>query len=560
MKLFRRLVTLWAFSLIGSVLIFAVTVVIMLAFIRSVQEYAKDPSREPPSDTLVKMSRPFVWVATQQPAIEFTKFIPGFRWIESSADDINRIYSEGGRAVSVGIDVLAQVRSESLFESPGQIDPEILGHLRGSVGQLNRSVSQIPMLSDVLSRLPDFLGKKLGDSLEVIELYQIERTVRGGVAALNTGVDFVLDAGDAEVFVAVTNPAEKRGVQGIIGQYAVLRVRDGKITVSQSGSNTDLVDPKELPEGLSEGYTSLLGETNVEWQNMTMSPFAPDAAQQIAAAWSAQSGQEVDAVVLLDTVALGAAVSATDGVVVTRSGEELTDGMAIAQYLSNGIYFDFPEDNVARKEFQTQLEQFLISGILERPLDVERLAREIAPHLGDGRVFMWMADAERQSTLEETFIAGGVESMGDNAIWLGMVNFTGNKMDFYVLPKVEAKVCGEDITVRIRFENSAVSGAQYPDYVTRRLDQSGSSSSPASALGVTVLVSHQGLKTVTSRHKTYSSSDAFSLAGVPAFQFMAEIGPGQVSEIEVDLSGGRLPDVLVSPFATDVDFRVTSCP
>ena len=530
----------------------------MLSFINGAKDYVNDHSRESPLDIWITVSRPLVWAATQQPGVEATRFVPGFSWIEASADDINQIYSEGGRAVSAGIDVLSQVRSESLFESPGRFDIRRLERLRESVHKLHRSVTRMPTLGEVLSRMPEFLGEKIGDSRRLARLYQLERAARGGVAALHTGVDFVLDANDVEVFLAVTNPAEKRGVQGIIGQYAVLRVRDGKITVSQSGSNTDLVDPKELPEGLSEGYTSLFGETNFEWQNMTMSPFAPDAARQIAAAWEAQSGRDVDAVILLDTVALGAVVEATDGVVTTMSGEELTGGMDIARYLSNGIYFDFPEDNVARKEFQSNLEQSLISGILERPLDVERLARDVVPYLGDGRVFMWMADAERQSSLEETFIAGGVGSMGDNALWVGLVNFSGNKMDFYVHPTVETQSCGRDVTVRIRLDNTANAGAEYPDYVARRLDQAGSS--PASILGVTILVSSEGLRYVTANSQTWSQSDAFSLNGIPAFQFTTEIEPGQVSEVQIGLGGRFLPEILVSPFVEDVDFRTTPCP
>lgn len=504
------------------------------------------------------ISRPFVWVATQQPGVEVMGLIPGLGWVEESADDFRELFSKGGAAISAGLDILGVIRADSVFATPGQIDMDVLRRLQEPARELRRSASNVPLVSDVLEHMPDMVVSRLGGPSRMVKLYEVERAARGGAIALSTGIDFLLETENANVFVAVTNPAEKRGVQGIVGQYAVMNVRRGRISITQSGSNTDLVDPKVLPEGLSEGYTSFFGESNFEWQNMTMSPFAPDAAEQIAAAWAAQSGQVVDTVVLLDTVALGAVVSATDGVVVTRSGEELTDGTDIARYLSNGIYFDFPEDNVARKEFQSNLEQSLISEILERPLDVERLAREIAPYLADGRVFMWMADAERQSSLEETFIAGGVGSMGDNAIWVGLVNFSGNKMDFYVHPTVETQSCGRDVTVRIRLDNKANAGVEYPDYVARRLDQAGSS--PASILGVTILVSSEGLRYVTANSQTWSQSDAFSLNGIPAFQFTTEIEPGQVSEVQIGLGGRFLPEILVSPFVEDVDFRTTPCP
>ena len=206
---------------------------------------------------------------------------------------------------------------------------------------------------------------------------------------------------------------------------------------------------------------------------MTLSPFADDAARQMSAAWEQQSGEKVDAVVLMDTVALAGLVSSTGGSITTQSGDRLQSPEEISKYLSNGIYFEFPEDNIARKEFQSQLEDGLIQHVLEQAFDVERVARSMFVHFGNGRVHLWFRDPRRQEAISETFIAGSSTSMRNGTIWVGANNFTGNKMDFYVQPAVTVRTCAGLTRVTIALTNTATKSASYPDYVTRRLDLSG---------------------------------------------------------------------------------------
>ncbi|NBO56452.1 MAG: hypothetical protein EBU84_18095, partial [Actinobacteria bacterium] len=166
-------------------------------------------------------------------------------------------------------------------------------------------------------------------------------------------------------------------------------------------------------------------------------------------------------------------MASTGGSVITEAGDRLLSPGDISKYLSNGIYFDFPEDNIARKEFQSQLEDGLIQHVLKQSFDVERVARSMFVHFGNGRIHLWFRDPRRQEAIAETFIAGTSSSMRNGTILIGANNFTGNKMDFYVQPEITVQTCAGVSRVTVALTNTATSGVSYPDYVTRRLDLGG---------------------------------------------------------------------------------------
>jgi Protein of unknown function (DUF4012) len=547
MILVRRALIYLGLSLVMSAMLCALSLLTLLTFVRGVHDYVDGSRIAPPSAIRVIVGRPLMWAATQQPGIELTRFFPGLSWIERLGNDLDRLYVHGSQTLVAGTEVLSLTRKTPLILRPGQVDVGLLNKVRQPLGRFESSLLRIPRVDDVVQNIPGWLRTRIVVNRFVARAVDVERAARGSVTGLRQGLNLVLADSDLQVFLAVTNPAEKRGVQGIIGQYAVLNLTGGKIEKVSSGSNTSLVDPSSLPDGLSAGYSSLFGETNPEWVNMTLSPFADDAAVQMSAAWEKQSGEKVDAVVMMDTVALAELVASTGGSVTTQAGDRLVSPGDISSYLSNGIYFDFPEDNIARKEFQSELEDGLIQHVLKQSFDVERVARSMFVHFGNGRIHLWFRDPRRQEAIAETFIAGTSSSMRNGTILIGANNFTGNKMDFYVQPEITVQTCAGVSRVTVTLTNTATSGVPYPDYVTRRLDLGGEQGRLGVVLGLTVVVRSEFGVRLEGWGQERVSGESFSLDGFPAFQETIELGLGQASEFVVEMKD-PVVDVVIGSF------------
>jgi Protein of unknown function (DUF4012) len=549
---------LWALSLIASVVIALLSVTMVRPFFNGAQEFASKTRGEPPSSIQAKLARPLMWLATQHPGVEVTRYVPGMTWIERLGNDLDGLFAHGVDAASAGLNILEIHRQEPIFVGPGQLDEETLFKIQDPLISLDNSLAEMPSVIEISRNIPGWLVTKMMQTEFFIRAQEVESAARGAASGLRQGLDLILADSDVQVFLAVTNPAEKRGVQGIIGQYAVLKLTGGKIEKVSSGSNTSLVDPSSLPRGLSAEYRSLFGETNPEWVNMTLSPFADDAAVQMSAAWEQQSAEKVDVVLMMDTVALAKLVSSTSGSVTTPVGDRLASPEEISNYLSNGIYFDFPEDNISRKEFQSELQDGLVQHVLEQSFDLERVARSMFPHFGDGRIYLWFRDPHRQHAIAKTFVSGESASMRNGTIWVGANNFTGNKMDFYVQPVVTVRSCAGASRITIALTNTAARGASYPDYVTRRLDLEGGQNRLGVVLGLTVVVKSELGVRLKGWGQDRVSGQAFSLDGVPVFQETIELGLGQMSEFVVELKE-TVVDVHVSPFARELLNSVAPC-
>ena len=537
----------WALSLVFSVVVALLALMMLRPFLVGAQEYASKARVEPPGLTRAKLAKPLMWVATQHPGVEAMRYVPGLTWIERLGNDVSGLLKNGVDAASAGLDVLETLRQEPIFVGPGQLDEEVLVNINEPLARIDDSLAEMPSVHEVSGNIPRWILARILRTEYFVRAQEVERAVRGAVVGLHQGLDLILTDSDVRVFLAVTNPAEKRGVQGIIGQYAVLNLTGGKIEKVSSGSNTSLVDPSSLPDGLSAGYSSLFGETNPEWVNMTLSPFADDAAEQMSAAWEKQSGEKVDAVVMMDTVALAELVASTGGSVTTQAGDRLVSPGDISSYLSNGIYFDFPEDNIARKEFQSQVEDGLIQHVLKQSFDVERVARSMFVHFGNGRILLWFRDSRRQEAIAETFIAGASSSMRNGTILVGANNFTGNKMDFYVQPEVTVQTCAGVSRVTVALTNTATSGVSYPDYVTRRLDLGGEQGRLGVVLGLTLVMKSEFGVRLEGWGQERVSGESFSLDGFPAFQETIELGLGQASEFVVEMKD-PVVDVVIGSF------------
>ena len=421
--------------------------------------------------------------ARYNPGVQILRVFPGISWAPQALIVGSRVVSEVHSILeNGGVEILTTALSGELTPEAGTIDVKAavgiaenaqrIGdrvlRLRSAIADLDGL--QVPGAAD--SRIDSAVAKATG-YLELAE---------SAVAAMKQLPQLIGSETPVRYFVGITNEAELRGIQGIIGEYAIVEIDKGKISVSRTGSNTDLVDPDALPPELVGEYSEIHGNTNTEWQNMNLSPFFEPAALQITSAWNLQTGESLDGVVLLDTVALAKWAIPKVGSVQSAQGRVLTTWEALADYLSNGIYFEFPTDQFARKSFQSELAGQLIASITGSSLDIRQTIQSLAKPMAEGRLVAWLNGAI-SGEFNSTKLARSTSSFPDD-FFVGFNNLTGNKMDFYLGVEASAPSCD---SVELRFSSSAKLNIDYPDYLTRRLD-SDAQSSVGSYLEVNVVL------------------------------------------------------------------------
>ena len=404
--------------------------------------------------------------ARYNPAVLSLRLVPGLTWVSPAVSagsevvsNVNGVLGNGGETV------LAAVFSGELTPRPGEIDVQQAELIASAVAGFDERIAglrtAVAQFDDI--SIPFVDDEERTDA--VVKADEYLELAESGVAALKQLPKLLGVDEPARYFVGITNEAELRAVQGIIGEYAIVKVEGGKISVERSGSNTDLENPQSLPAELIGEYSQIYGERNTEWQNMNLSPFFDHGAAQVSHAWKLQTGQSLNGVVLLDTVALAKWAIPKVGVIESAQGRRLETWEALADYLSNGIYFEFPTDQFARKEFQSAIASELITAVTSTAIEPQQVVKSLAKSMIDGRVVVWL-NGEPGVEFNKTLLAHSMAWSQDDVV-VGFNNWTGNKMDFYLRAEVSWKACG---TFTLILSSSADPEVAYPDYLARRLD------------------------------------------------------------------------------------------
>ena len=414
----------------------------------------------------IARSNVFLKSARFNPGLQILRFAPGISWAPQSVSTGSRVVSEVHSVLkNGGSAMLKTALSGELTPVPGAIDVDAAVDVARNAQRVGDRISGLR--SEILKvgglRIPGVDGSRIDTA--VIKVTDYLDLAESAVAAMKQLPQLIGSDAKVRYFVGITNEAELRGIQGIIGEFAIVEIDQGKISVSRTGSNTELVNPKALPAELIGEYSSIYGSTNTEWQNVSLSPFLDPAALQITNAWKLQTGQSLNGVVLLDTVALAKWAIPKVGNVESAQGMKLDTWEALADYLSNGIYFEFPTDQFARKKFQSELAGKLIEAITGSSLEPQVLIRNLAKPMADGRIVAWLND-ELGEEFNDTVLARSSKSLSDDIV-IGFNNLTGNKMDFYLRIEAKADTCG---AVDLTFTSTADAKVNYPDYLARRLD------------------------------------------------------------------------------------------
>ncbi len=505
-----------------------------------------------------KAARKVTWMhrllvaANVNPSVQTLRLVPGISWIPETLSVSSRFVSEANSVLqNGGVEILFSALSGKLTPNPGAIEVA-----QSELVSSNAQKMKVPftkLRSAVVAfenvKVPGLSKQRMRDDL--LRANDYLDLAESALAAMQKLPQLIGSETPMRYFVGITNEAELRGIQGIIGQYAIIEINNGKISVSRTGSNTDLVDPPALPAELIGDYSETYGDTNTEWPNVNLSPFLDTAAAQITHAWKLQTGELIDGVVLIDTIALAKWALPKVGSVESAQGRVLSTWEDLADYLSNGIYFDFPSiqiaqknNQTARKKFQSEIAEKLITAITTTSLETEELIRNLAKPMLEGRVVVWLNN-DLGSEFNRTILARSSESFPTDVV-VGFNNLAGNKMDFYLRAKASDQVecvgsqVWHEVKVELSSQSERIDG--YPVYIKRRMDLS--EENPlvvGSYLDVSVVVPASSTDFEVSIDKDQSAYDLYRLSsGRTTVRLQSEVNVGESSSISVRFrSDGR---------------------
>ena len=370
----------------------------------------------------------------------------------------------GDRALPEATAALHLVRGGALLRD-GRVDLTVLEQLRGHVQLATQAADRAqallapgdePLLATVRSKLTEA-------RLKVVDL---DRQLRSAQTALDVAPAMLGQGGRRHYFVAVQNNAEARATGGLVGAFALVTADHGKITLDRTGTDTELrVADKPVPsDPAAAQFWKDEGSTQA-WYDVNLTPHFPDAAQNLAGQWTAQSGQRLDGVIALDPIVMSELLTATgpvtlpDGTAVSASS--VVDFVGHDEYVR---YTDVPK----RKALLGTLAADLFHRVIAAG-DGFRTLQAFARAGSSGHLFLWSAHPTDQARLAATLVGGTLPTQDSPYLSVLTQNYGGDKLDFYVRRSVRVTRQRDgrlQLTVVLR--NTAPLGL--PDYMTVRSD------------------------------------------------------------------------------------------
>jgi len=132
------------------------------------------------------------------------------------------------------------------------------------------------------------------------------------------------------------------------------------------------------------------------------------------------------------------------------------------------MYFQFPEDNILRKQHLLEITEQLAESLNFSTLTKTGMLPVLMSALGEDRIlFALNTKLHTQAVLEHLSWSGKQSS----TIFIGVNNLSASKFDFYSKYRVQVNKCSDlNYSIQFRVKNNALVNLKYPEYVARRLD------------------------------------------------------------------------------------------
>ncbi|MFT4052127.1 MAG: DUF4012 domain-containing protein [Microbacterium sp.] len=361
------------------------------------------------------------------------RLVEGLPWIGDDAAAIRISAGAAGDVTAAARSVVAAVENTP-SEDDGATETSALStleDLRAPLLSLDKSLSRASTEMDTIST--DGLVSPLRDGVERLrdELDDLSPQVSALAQAVEIIPGLLGADGTRNILLMEQNPAEVRTGGGIAGSFALLTADDGEVTLGQLADSSAFSSTPSLAS-LPASTLALYGATVDDYvQNISMTPDFSVTAQLAIDWWAGVSGIVPDAVVSIDPDVLAAVLAATgpvtlaDGTVITA--DTLVEQLLVEPYVSL--------DAAGQTVLQQAVTEAVFSRLTTGALDLPALAKALADPIAEGRISVWSARTQEQTTIADTPLAGALArrvAAGDGAYAVYLNDTTMAKLDSYL--------------------------------------------------------------------------------------------------------------------------------
>lgn len=413
------------------------------------------------------------------------------------------------RLTATSVDIATREVAGPLVQAATALDPDSLAGADGSIDvapisavspTLDAAEEQVEIARATMGSVEvDGLLPPVADAVDqVVDQVETLASVTSRLARAGRLVPPMLGATEPRrYFLAFQNPAEARGTGGLIGIFGVLEVEQGRVELVTVGSNDDLPALPEPPVDLGPEYAQLYGDLPADLRNANLSPHFPFAAQELLGQWRQRSGEQLDGVVAVDPVVLGALLD-TSGPVELSSGETVA-GDALVDLTLREVYERFDGDDAGRRAFLGELVRETFEQITG---DLDPLAlAEVLAGPDQRRLLIYSGRESEQRDLEMTPFGGALPPADGRARGVVVNNAGANKLDYYleraVVYEIGCTVGGRTSSMlRVIVRNTAPAQG-LPEYVYSQLEALAAQPSTNRLIVSTFVPGPSGLDSVT---------------------------------------------------------------
>ncbi len=282
--------------------------------------------------------------------------------------------------------------------------------------------------------------------------------------------------GPRRYLLVVQNPAEQRATGGLVGNWGILDVADGDITLESlertSSINNRFGTQKVLdaPEEYVNRYARF--DPARKFQNANMTPDFPTAAAVMADSFAQSGFPPVDGVIAVDPLGLAALLQLTGPIRVPGASVPISATNVVDVTLRDA-YANY-SDNDDRIDFLGVVARAAINKATTGELgSMDRLSKVLGTAAHRGHLSVWFRDPALQAAVAPVEVSGAVPAPTGDSLLVTNSNASANKLDYYttkaidydveVIPAPDLRRAVVVGTARVTYENSApVSGlSQY---------------------------------------------------------------------------------------------------
>jgi hypothetical protein len=236
----------------------------------------------------------------------------------------------------------------------------------------------------------------------------------------------------ARYFLAAQNAAELRGTGGLLGNFAILTLDDGRMSISEFEDIRSLpnVSPSEAPgpnAQFAEAYRAFGGASF--WRSLNATPDVPTAATLVESLYERVTGRRLDGTIFVDSVALSHLVKASHGVKLPELDLKIRAD-DVVRFMSKDAYELF-----GGRELRGRIQGILAGAIWEGFIEGasgDRALRGLVEAAASGHLLLHSADPSVQSAFRLASIAGNMGPRDGDFFGTVLSNVAANKLDLYL--------------------------------------------------------------------------------------------------------------------------------